>query len=1063
MGNRESSNDQPNIPNPLRDIPKDGKNTAPATRARFEYQDECIALFILDHLSDDLEGVLIEHSTDVITLPISGLPELVSIKHREANRSGDSSWSWSALRKDSVLKDLYDAWCTAGRACTVAFWSNAGFSGTGHEIWRVCTGEASPNSTLIAKLASELGAIASDSEEFLRHLNLPALPLPRRNEISDVGVRRTANYLESNGRNTKFAENSYKALVRAIGETGTQLPQSRSGAFRSMSPTIRGDIKNGPNFEGYMPADTLRNIVLFEADRQAAYDLNRVPARSIHEDSLFTGRSHEMAHIRNLLRPGDAESVAPVVIHGLAGIGKSSLASHFAISEQDTLRPIFVDGSTKAGLLESLAVISGVPASTTMNGDFGVSRTEIPPLIESSATLLVIDGVTDPSVVRGVIPRKSLTRIIITSTAHHIDEGFQYVALGAWTEDESKFFVAKSLPPELADSVIELYGHLAGHPLALSQAVNYCNSSRILLSEYIVRLESQSLELLSLGEASRHPISVAKAILLALAAVDEAGGQAGSLIRTLAFLGAEPIPVSFFTQEPIHPWISNGHQRLRTKRFPWQKPKLPEWGGYADDESGWKSRIALWDNLQRDEAITSLCKYALCRIDDGHLIVHPLVQLIIRAATKDKAPWIESAIGVLTGALMPAEKEIRSEGIPMYRYTGHTRSAIRFALAEDLTGPAVIFTAVSVCEELLSLGDVDGAVNLATEIHHVGRGLIPQGFVTAPTFFRISQTLGNALAYKGAREEAIDVAMENISIVLHHYPGDLASKMYAYTDLGRIACRLHDIGLAEMALNRIPDPTSEEDPQIAEVKIWTRLMTAHIKFRILLLLNRDEEASQVNLWCLQEIAEKQLSDDPNSISAAIYSDAATLALHRNNTGDRLQHQKAVVEQLANSVTLSVVYMENVLELADSYLDEANIAEATPLLEEVGRFLATIPSGSDLLNSKYLSCRGRILLLSCLPGDKELYRARQDMMQAIEIMDRIPNASPLPATLLHLARTYSLMGDEQQALEIANRALRIDIDRYGPDHNETRMDEEIISVLPHEAKVARKFMRMNRTL
>lgn len=157
MGTRKNSNRQSNVPDALKKIPRDRKNTAPETRARFEYQDECIALFVLEHLSDDLEGVLIEHSTDVVVLPASGMPELVSIKHREANRSGDASWSWSALRKDSVLKDLYDAWCAAERRCTVAFWSNSGFSGTAHEVWRACTGKVTPNDTLISKVAGAVG------------------------------------------------------------------------------------------------------------------------------------------------------------------------------------------------------------------------------------------------------------------------------------------------------------------------------------------------------------------------------------------------------------------------------------------------------------------------------------------------------------------------------------------------------------------------------------------------------------------------------------------------------------------------------------------------------------------------------------------------------------------------------------------------------------------------------------------------------------------------------------------------------------------------------------------
>lgn len=807
-----------------------------------------------------------------------------------------------------------------------------------------------------------------------------------------------------------------------------------------------------------MAADSLRNIILFESDRQAALTFNRTPLRSFHVDSLFTGRSRELGHIRELLRPGDADAVAPVVIHGLAGIGKTSLASQFAASEQDTLRPIFMDGSTRASLLESLAVISGAPSVVPMGEVFGKPNSEHPPIIESSATLLIIDGVTDPEIIRGLIPRESLTRILITSTAHYIDEGFEYVALEAWTGEESQTFVRKSLHGELSDGVGELASYLAGHPLALSQAVNYCNSSRISISEYVDRLKSQSLELLSRGEASKHPVSVAKAILLALDAVDALDCHAGSLIRILSFVGAEPIPISLFSVEPVRLLVTNGREKLRIKRFPWQKTKIPRWGGFAKDESGWTSMIALWDSLQRDESVAALCKYALCRVDDGHLVIHPLVQLVVREATQDKPPWIESSIGLLA-AMLPMDREV--EAVPLYRYTGHIRSAIRFALDEELTGPGVIFSAVTVCDELINLGDVEGAISLATQVREVSRELIPLGFVTPPVFFKISQTLGNALAYKGAREEAINVAMENLSIVLHQYPNDLVSEMHAFSDLGRIACRLHDTSLAQMALDRLPDPTSEEDPRIVDVETSTLLMTAHIKCRILLLLNKEQEASRVNLWCMGKISEADFNRETDSIFAAIHGDAAALALHRNSPADRIQYQKKVVEQLARKQSHSVLYAENILELADAHLDEGDVVQAKPLIEEAERFLESIPDGSDLLSSKYLSCRGRMILLSCQPGDPRLERARQDMNRALEMMEGLPNASSAPSTLLHLARTYSLMGEERQALDIANRALQMDLERYGPDHVETQIDQQVISLIPSEAMVARRFIRMKR--
>ncbi|MFG2710746.1 hypothetical protein ACGFX2_09270 [Streptomyces goshikiensis] len=79
----------------LRELPEDRRNTAPETRARFDYQDEHIALLLLERLADELHGVLVEHSTDVIPAPRDGLPELVSVKHREPQLRAEPGWKRS--------------------------------------------------------------------------------------------------------------------------------------------------------------------------------------------------------------------------------------------------------------------------------------------------------------------------------------------------------------------------------------------------------------------------------------------------------------------------------------------------------------------------------------------------------------------------------------------------------------------------------------------------------------------------------------------------------------------------------------------------------------------------------------------------------------------------------------------------------------------------------------------------------------------------------------------------------------------------------------------------------
>ena len=73
---------------PGADLYRDPRNTGPQTRARFEYQDACIALRCIDNLlpSSQVVGVAVEWTTDYVLITVDGTYELVSVKHREPGR-----------------------------------------------------------------------------------------------------------------------------------------------------------------------------------------------------------------------------------------------------------------------------------------------------------------------------------------------------------------------------------------------------------------------------------------------------------------------------------------------------------------------------------------------------------------------------------------------------------------------------------------------------------------------------------------------------------------------------------------------------------------------------------------------------------------------------------------------------------------------------------------------------------------------------------------------------------------------------------------------------------------
>ena len=434
------------MPSAVAALPEDRRNTALETRARYRYQDECAAIALLNHLgSDDLEGVLIEHSTDLILLPVQGVPELVSIKHREPNQSGESGWSWNALKRQSVLIDLYDAWNSAGRRCTLAFWTNGGFNGATYRLWKVCTRQTEPTEDLLRSLTAQLSASRTDVEAFLAALTIPVDPLPRRKEATDVGVRRTADLLEKHRPgSTWYAEDCYRALLDRIAKAGTDVPEAEALPKPTVAATLAAsaDRSQVRLLRRFLRADQLLQELLSVYDRQAAASLPDAGQHGWEPDTQFVGRSDLLSDLDQLLRPGLPLKVSPVVIHGIPGCGKTSVAAQFAATHKAILRPIFINASSRVALINDLAVVAG--SHDVSDWDTGIAELHgpvTPRLPGNSATILVIDGVTDADTVRGIVPRKSLCRVIITSTVSYLEQGYEHIELNGWSREESHEFI----------------------------------------------------------------------------------------------------------------------------------------------------------------------------------------------------------------------------------------------------------------------------------------------------------------------------------------------------------------------------------------------------------------------------------------------------------------------------------------------------------------------------------------------------------------------------------------------------------------------------------------------
>ncbi|WP_164495754.1 AAA family ATPase [Streptomyces sp. ADI95-16] len=1051
----------------LRTLPRDRRNTAPETRARFEYQDECIALLLLEHLADDLHGVLVEHSTDVILIPREGLPELVSVKHREPHHRAEPGWTWAALQKDRVLADLHAAWVAAGRACTVAFHSNAGFSGPAG-VLRNATAPGDPSAVreAVAALSRRLGVTAEEATAFLAALSFPRHPLPRRNEITDVGVGRTADWLVARGRSAVHAPACWEALLTRIAAASTDRPVSRRPGAAHVAATIRESLDAAALrtvAQRFVSAEETRDLLLAQADQPDAAAAPApapapAPARQQQQqwepDPLFVGREAELRRLTALLEPGAEQPVTPVVIHGLTGTGKTSLALQFAALHSGRLHPVLVDGSNRAALrfdLSELADEADRPGRPRRSIDLsGPVAASLPGGFD---TLLIVDGVTDPATVQGLVPRRSACRVIITTTTGHIDE-YQHVALGSWSTDETLAFVSQVLPATPPAEAERLAVHLGGLPLAVNQAVNYCRTVELDVPRYLDRLHKAATSVLSKGAASGHPVTVAAAVQLALQAVEERNPLARRLLVLLSHLGVEAVDTALFDEEPVRPFViaapsvppaRRGWRRLLRSGSP---PPLRGDCLTLSDE-GWQARSDLHDDVQRDEALACLRAFSLVALDGGRVSVHPLISLLIAEGTEDSATWTETAFGLFTSQLQAA-----TAGSPhvLDRHVGHITKIVDVALRHDMHGPAVLAVGHALVGRLCALGDEELAVRLGGELLKVAERLPHDYPARHHMVFGMRTALVQAYVHSGNPQTALELAMSNLTFA--QTVRDAHAVTRAYLQLGSAAVYLGRRDVAESVLGHIPGMAEIE--RLKDSGQPARALTvAHVRWRLLDLTNRLEEGAEAVAWslaCVRELGDRlpgdlvrvvhadaamvgRLSRDPDLPPAYRYGDLREEPGHQAERTDRMHFKMR-------------------LDRADVAIGQDDLRLARELLEAVEAPLTAQFGVPSMMYATFLGIRGRLRLHEAMAGRVPPDAAVLDLTAAVEELrgttgpERRGN---LPAALINLAQAYALRGALDEAETAAREAYEEDLRTYGPDHPETQTDLDMLTALrtpPH---------------
>jgi Tetratricopeptide repeat len=385
---------------------------------------------------------------------------------------------------------------------------------------------------------------------------------------------------------------------------------------------IHGDVHTGTTIEAYVEAPR---------DRPSRLPVS-LPPRLL----ALAGREKLLAELDELLAGGGLPWPRTVVLCGLGGVGKTSLAAEYA---HRNLANVSVAWQLAAENPDVLAVEVAELAAQLGGRDLADPRD---PVASAHAVLaawpaqwlLIYDNAADEDSVRRLLPPAGQGRVLVTSQSQHWPARQVLEVPVLDPEVAAGFLVSRAGDPN-PDAAAALGGELGGLPLALEQAAAYIQATGGSLAGYLELFRTRRADLVARGEAAAHTAGVAATLALALSRLQADAPAAVGLLRLLACLAPEPVPVNALLASA-------------------------DLAGSLDRTVAGELGPLLADGLATGDAVAALRRYSLVSpAGERTVLVHRLVQ----AVTLDQMPcdqvaaWRQAA-GVLVEAAVPADTDL---------------------------------------------------------------------------------------------------------------------------------------------------------------------------------------------------------------------------------------------------------------------------------------------------------------------------------------------------------------------------------------------------------------------
>jgi tetratricopeptide (TPR) repeat protein len=287
----------------------------------------------------------------------------------------------------------------------------------------------------------------------------------------------------------------------------------------------------------------------------------------IHVPYHFMGRDDSLAAISAALLRSEG-SVAITALHGLRGVGKTTLAAAYAERHRSDYRATWwiraqADTSMRADVAALGVRLGWVAADEKEERALAAVAERL--RHEGEGILLIYDNALDADSLRPYLPRGGAAHVLVTSNAHAWRGIAELVELRTWPKEiGADFLIARTgrrAEREAAEALSEALGGLA---LAHEQAGAYCDRLNIALADYGKRFDTAPAQFM---DDTRHApaeyhdgLTVAKTFALAIEEAARLHPAAEPLIVHAALLPPEPIPLFLLSEgrEMLGEPLANG-------------------------------------------------------------------------------------------------------------------------------------------------------------------------------------------------------------------------------------------------------------------------------------------------------------------------------------------------------------------------------------------------------------------------------------------------------------------------------------------------------------------------